>query len=58
MTKISAFLLGMIEFRSDCTTGFYYQTEEGNWDSDFGLLECYDSGRELAHKLTLRRYET
>lgn len=47
MKTIKAFFLGVWEFRSSFTTHFY----------DYNLLEIYDSGRELAHKLTLRRYE-
>jgi hypothetical protein len=42
-----AFLLGIREFRYGMTTHF----------EDLDLLEAYDTGRELAHKLTLRRYE-
>lgn len=41
-------LLGMREFRSDFTTHF----------DDDDELESYDSGRELAHMVTLRRYES
>lgn len=41
-----AFLLGMLEYRSDCTTHF-----------DRDLIETYDRGRDLAHRLTLRRYD-
>jgi hypothetical protein len=42
-----AFALGVVEFRSDWAT---------RWD-DMGLLETYDTGRELAHRLTLRVWE-
>lgn len=42
-----AFFLGMREFRLSMTTGY------GNE----ALRECYDKGRDLAHRLTLRRYE-
>lgn len=45
---IRAFVLGLIEFRHDITTGFKTMDE----------YEAYDKGRELAHKLTLRYYET
>lgn len=38
--------LGMREFRSTFTTHF-----------DDERLESYDAGRELAHMLTLRRFE-
>lgn len=47
MRKLRAFILGMIEFRSSVTTGF----------DDYDLLLAYDSGREAAHRLTLRRFE-
>jgi hypothetical protein len=46
MKTIRAFILGMREFRLSLTTHF-------NGD----LIEAYDCGRELAHRLTLRRYE-
>lgn len=47
MTIVHAFLLGISEFRTSTTTSF-------NNDK---LLNAYDTGRELAHKLTLRRFE-
>lgn len=47
MQKIKAFLLGMAEFRLSFTTHF----------DDDALLEAYDSGRELAHRLTFRHFE-
>jgi hypothetical protein len=47
MSKLYAFIKGMIEFRSSFTT---------NYD-DYGLLLSYDYGREWAHKLTFRRYD-
>ena len=43
--KIKFFLLGVIEFRSSFTTN------AGE------LIEYYDTGRELAHKLTFRKFE-
>jgi len=45
MNKLEAFMLGMREFRSDFTTN---------------CLEAaaYDWGREVAHRLTLRQFET
>lgn len=46
MKKMHAFLLGMWEFRSSFTTYF-----------SVSLINSYDSGRELAHWLTFRRYE-
>jgi len=48
---VRAFLLGIYEFRRDCTTSFVGQPDEQskyNW---------YDRGRELAHKVTRRRYD-
>lgn len=44
---IRAFLLGLREFRLATTTAF----------DDYRLLECYDRGRELAHRLTWRRWD-
>lgn len=40
--------LGAREFRSDLTPHF----------EDYDALESYDAGRELAHLLTLRRYDS
>lgn len=37
---------GMREFKRNVTTHY-----------DWPLIEWYDAGRELAHVLTLRRYE-
>lgn len=45
MKNFQAFLLGMIEFRSDFTTNC--------GDAD----DAYDRGRELAHRITLRRFD-
>lgn len=45
--RIRAFILGMLEFRSDFTTHF----------SEWGAMRAYDYGRELAHRFTLRRFE-
>lgn len=42
---IRAFITGIIEFRSDFTT-------------HFDQTEAYDYGRELAHRITLRKFET
>ena len=44
--KIKAFLLGMKEFRQNSTTNF-----------DDHLMESYDWGREIAHRLTFRKFE-
>ncbi len=46
MSKIKAFILGMIEFRSDCTTNV--------GDDD---MDAYDSGRDFAHKITFRYFD-
>lgn len=45
--KIAAFILGAWEFRLSFTTHY----------DDYDLLECYDAGREFAHRITLRRYD-
>lgn len=42
-----SFILGMVEFRSDLTTGFFEQH----------LQDAYDCGRDLAHRLTFRRFD-
>lgn len=47
MKKIEAFLLGMREFRLDCTTSY----------KDWDLAHAYDGGRELAHVLTFRHWD-
>ena len=47
MRRVKAFLLGMAEFRSIWTT---------NPGED--LIEDYDAGRDLAHRLTLRRWDS
>lgn len=46
MRKALAFLHGVIEFRRGVTT---------HYGDD--LIEAYDWGREIAHRLTLRRFE-
>lgn len=46
MRTIWAFLLGVFEFRQDFTTHIGPD-----------LDEAYDRGREMAHRLTLRRFE-
>lgn len=46
MNRLRAFLLGMYEFRTDATTHFPHP-----------LINTYDRGRDLAHRLTLRRYD-
>ena len=47
MAVIQAFLNGMREFRLSFTT-FY---------TDYRLSRAYDHGRNLAHLLTLRRFD-
>jgi len=46
---ICAYLLGMFEFRSSFTSHPEHDGED--------LIETYDAGRELAHRLTLRHFE-
>ena len=45
--KIRAFILGVLEFRHSVTTGF------DSWPE----LYAYDTGRDLAHRLTFRVYD-
>lgn len=47
MKKVKAFLQGMREFRLSFTTHY----------DDYTLAIAYDSGREVAHKLTLRKFD-
>ncbi len=47
MKTIQAFVLGMLEFRSDVTTSY----------EDDALIDAYDSGRDWAHRLTFRRFD-
>lgn len=47
MKRIKIFLLGMIEFRHNVTSHF-----EGS------ELNTYDKGRDLAHLITLRFFDT
>lgn len=46
-TLIGAFVLGALQFRSDWTTHF----------NDCAMAAAYDFGRELAHRLTFRRFD-
>jgi len=48
MKTVLAVLNGICEFRSDFTTHY----------DDYSLMYAYDTGRELAHKLTLRRFDS
>lgn len=47
MRLITAFLMGMREFRLSFTTRY----------EDQALMDAYDWGREWAHRLTFRRYD-
>lgn len=47
ISKIKAFLLGVMEFRLTVTTSL----------SDLDHQDAYDWGRETAHRFTLRRLE-
>ncbi|QXN71160.1 hypothetical protein RCDURKIN_104 [Rhodobacter phage RcDurkin] len=47
LLHLKAFFLGMFEFRTSWTTSY----------DDYDLMETYDRGRELAHRLTFRRFE-
>lgn len=44
--RLKAYLRGVREFRTTFTT--HYGPD---------LIEAYDAGRELAHRVTLRRFE-
>jgi hypothetical protein len=46
LDQIKAFILGVREFRSSFTTSY-----------DEPLIESYDKGREMAHKLTFRKWD-
>ncbi len=47
MKNLSSFILGIREFRCGVTTHF----------DDASQLYAYDFGRELAHRMTFRRFE-
>lgn len=47
MNEIKAYVMGIREFRLSFTTGY----------DDYALLEAYDAGRDLAHRLTLRYWD-
>ena len=53
MEQIKAFFMGVREFRSASTTGYYLENGAVNEK----LLNAYDWGREWAHRLTFRRYD-
>lgn len=44
--KIKAFFLGIKEFRSQMTTHY-----------DYPVILWYDGGREIAHRITFRKFE-
>ena len=48
MARLKAFILGVLEFRSDFTTSY------DEWD----LMNSYDAGREFAHRMTFRKWES
>jgi hypothetical protein len=50
IARLVAFLWGMVEFRSMVTRSYDPVTDAGRHDA-------YDQGRDLAHRLTLRRLE-
>jgi hypothetical protein len=52
--RIRAFLLGMREFRLGMTWADPARTDDNDYTE---LDEAYNQGRELAHLLTLRRFE-
>ena len=54
LSKLIAFIRGMIEFRSGLTWADPARTV-CNWYTE--LDEAYDCGREWAHRLTFRRWE-
>jgi len=56
MKKIQAFLLGMREFRSDCTWADPARDYQSS-NSYTALDSAYDWGREWAHRITFRRYD-
>lgn len=47
MGRVLAFVRGLVEFRSGVTT-----------NPGDSLIDAYDAGRELAHRLTGRRWDT
>lgn len=49
-----AYLLGMIEFRLCCTWADPMRTDDDGYTA---LDDAYDRGRDMAHRITLRRCE-
>lgn len=54
MKKIRAYLLGMFEFRRSWTWADPARTTDEPYTD---LDEAYDRGRDMAHRLTLRRFD-
>lgn len=52
MRLLRAFLLGMREFRGIITTGYYDKRGNALDEQDW-----YDCGRDLMHRITLRKFE-
>lgn len=50
-TKIYAFVMGVVEFRSDFTMNF----EDGT-DAGYDAQDCYEKGRQLAHAATFHKF--
>lgn len=55
MNKLFAFLLGMREFRISMTWADPNRTDECDYTD---LDDAYNRGREFAHQITFRRYES
>ena len=57
MRRIIAFLRGVYEFRRSFT---WADTDDHRdlWDGYTPLDDAYDRGREWAHRLTFRRFDT
>jgi len=56
-TRLGAFVLGMLEFRLDFTWADPARDYDGDGETYTALDEAYDLGRDLAHRLTLRRFD-
>ena len=54
MAKFKAYILGMLEFRSDYTWGDPARTDDNMYTI---LDEAYDRGRDMAHRLTFRYFD-
>jgi hypothetical protein len=53
-TRAGAFLLGMLEFLRECT---WADPARYAGNSYTELDDAYDRGRDLAHRLTFRRFD-